>query len=316
MPLDPQAKIYLDKLASLNIPSKYETGPEILREQAKAGSLALSGAPPEISRLENRRVPGPAGDVPIRIYTPAGSGPFPALLYCHGGGWVNCDLDTHEVICRTLANGAECTVVSVDYRQAPENKFPAGLEDCFAALVWLAANATALNADPAQLAVGGDSSGGNFAAALALLAREKGGPALVFQLLIYPIIDLRLATPSMERNGVGYALTREDMFWYREQYIRDAADLQNPLASPGLAADLTNLPPAFILTAEFDPLLDEAEFYGKRLAAAGVPVKISRYDGQIHGFVRMTAVIDRSHAALAECSQALRAAFTSIQPTD
>jgi acetyl esterase len=309
MPLDPQVQAYIDRLASLNIPSKYELGPEKLRQQARTGSFAMSGEPPAIAKVANLALPGPNGPVPVRVYTPGGSGPFPALLYSHGGGWVNCDLNTHEVICRTLANGADCMVVSVDYRQSPENKFPRGLEDCYAALTWLAANASGLNVDPARLAVGGDSSGGNFAAALALMARDRGGPRLSLQLMIYPITDLRLETPSMERNATGYALTREDMEWYRVQYIREVADIKNPLASPVLAADLTGLAPAFILTAEFDPLVDEAEIYGKRLAEAGVTVKVSRYAGQIHGFVRMTALIDRSHAALAECSQVLRAAF-------
>ncbi|MBN9389783.1 MAG: alpha/beta hydrolase [Chloroflexi bacterium] len=309
MSLDPQVQAYLARLASLNIPSKYELGPEKVRQQARAGSFALSGEPPAIAKVEDLVVPGPTGQVPVRVYTPAGSGPFPALLYSHGGGWVNCDLDTHEVICRSLANGAGCIVVSVDYRQSPEYKFPSGLEDCYAVLTWLAASAAELNVDPARLAVGGDSSGGNFAAALALMARDRGGPDLALQLLIYPITDLRLETPSMARNGTGYALTEEDMEWYREQYIRDEADIENPLVSPGLAADLTGLPSAFILTAEFDPLVDEAEIYGERLAEAGVPVKVSCYDGQIHGFVRMTAVIDRSYVALAECSQVLKLSF-------
>lgn len=310
MPLDTQAQAYIERLASQNIPSKYELGHEKLRQQVKAGSFGMSGEPPAITKVENLSIAGPNGQVPVRVYTPEGTGPFPALLYCHGGGWVNCDLDTHEVICRTLANGADCVVVSVDYRQSPEYKFPIGLEDCYAALVWLSTNAVEFNVDPTRLAVGGDSSGGNFAAALALLARDRGGPNLVLQLMIYPITDLRFETASMERNGTGFALTKEDMEWYREQYIRTSDDIQNPLASPLLAADVTNLAPTFILTAEYDPLVDEAEIYGKRLAEAGVPVKVSRYDGQIHGFVRQTAIIDDSHKALAECSQVLKAAFS------
>lgn len=309
MPLDPQAQAYLERLAAAKVPPKREVGPEKLRQQAKAQVPYLSGEPAPVGHIENIEVPGPHGPVPVRIYTPASPGPFPVLLYVHGGGWVNCDLDTHDTVCRGLANGADCMVAAVDYRQAPENRFPVGLEDSYAALEWLAANADKLNGDPARMAVGGDSSGGNFAAALALLARDKGEPKLAFQLLIYPIIDLRMGTPSYESNATGYGLTREDMEWYVEQYINGEEDILNPLASPGLAGDLRGLPPALVLTAEYDPLVDEAETYARQLAEAGVPVKLSRYDGMIHGFIRMTALIDRSHMAIAECSQALKAAF-------
>ena len=309
MPLDPQAQAYLERQAAANVPPKREVGPEKLRQQARTQATYLSSAPVPVGHIENIEIPGPNGPVPVRIYTPDGSGPFPVLVYIHGGGWVNCDLDTHDTVCRGLTNGADCMVAAVDYRQAPENKFPVGLEDSYAALEWLAANAARLNGDPSRLAVGGDSSGGNFAAELAQMARDRGGPKLALQVLIYPNIDLRLDAPSIERNGKNYGLTKEDLEWYREQYINSEEDILNPLASPGLAADLSGLPPAFILTVEYDPLIDEAEIYAKQLTEAGVPVKLSRYDGMIHGFIRMTALIDRSHQAIAECSQALKEAF-------
>jgi acetyl esterase len=309
MPLDPQAKVYLDRLAALNIPPKGEVGPEKLRQQARDQIKTISSTPDPVAQVEDREIPGPDGSVPVRIYTPAGNGPFPLLVYSHGGGWVNCDLDTHDGICQSLTNGAECIVVAVDYRRSPENKFPAALEDCFAVAQWVAANAAEIKGDPARIAVGGDSAGGNFAAVLALMARDQGGPCLALQLLIYPITDLRFVTPSMERNATGFGLSRDDMVWYKQQYLTDEAETLNPLVSPYLAQDLSGLPPAFILTAEFDPLLDEAELYGQRLQEAGVAVTISRYDGMIHGFIRMGAIMDRAKTALAECSQALRSAF-------
>jgi acetyl esterase len=307
MPLDPQAKTLLDQLAALGGPPIHSLTPE----QVRAGmvSFGVAATPEPVGRVVNRTIPGPAGELPIRIYTPSGSGPFPILVFFHGGGWVICDLDTHDPICRSLTNGAGCAVVSVDYRLAPEHKFPAAPEDCYAATQWAAAHAAEIDGDAARLAVGGDSAGGNLAAVVAQMARDRGGPPLVFQLLIYPATDLSKAAPSVEENGEGYFLTRDDMHWFGNHYIRGDEDKLNPLASPYLAEDLRGLPPALIITGEFDPLRDEGERYGQRLQESGVPTTFSRYDGMIHGFLSFADFLNQGKLALAESSRALRAAF-------
>jgi acetyl esterase len=202
-------------------------------------------------------------------------------------------------------------VVSVDYRLAPEHKFPAAPEDCFAATCWVAEHAAEINGDPARLAVGGDSAGGNLAAIVAQLARDKGGPRLVFQLLIYPATDFTAQNSSKQENAEGYFLTLDDMRWFENHYLNSEADRVNPLASPSLAPDLSNLPPALILTAEYDPLRDEGEEYGRRLQAAGVPVTIRRYDGLIHGFFGQALIIDKARSAVEETSRTLREAFAA-----
>ena len=264
--------------------------------------------PEQVARVENRTIPGPAGEIPVRIYTPQGSGPFPALVFFHGGGWVICNLDTHDGTCRSLANGAGCVVVSVDYRLAPEHKFPAAPEDCYAATQWVAKNAAELNVDASHIAIGGDSAGGNLTAVVAQMARDQGDPHLVFQLLIYPATNFRMDTPSIEENATGYFLTKDDMIWFMNHYLNGEEDKTNPLASPMLASDLSNLPPALIITAQYDPLRDEGELYGQKLKEAGVPVTISRYEGVIHGFVG-SIPSDKGKLAEAEASAALRMAF-------
>jgi acetyl esterase/lipase len=313
MPLDPQAQAYLDQLAALNAPPLHTLTPELIR-QATSMQRAMFGEPEPVANVENRAIPGPAGDIPIRIYTPSGNGPFPVLVFFHGGGWVICDLDTHDDICRSLTNQAACIVISVDYRLAPEHKFPAAPEDCYAATRWAAGNAAQLNGDPSRVAVGGDSAGGNLAAVISQMARNQGGPPLVFQLLIYPATDFTANTPSSEENAHGYFLEKQDMIWFMNHYLNAEEDKLNPLASPLKASDLSGLPPALIITAQYDPLRDEGELYGQRLKAAGVPVTMSRYNGMIHGFLSMAAVLDQGKQALAECASALRAAFT-LEPS-
>lgn len=308
MPLDPQIQAYLDQMAAINMPPMHTLTPEQIRAGI-AMQLATENIEPEpVARVENRTIPGPAGEIPVRIYTPQGSGPFPALVFFHGGGWVICNLDTHDGICRSLANGAGCVVVSVDYRLAPEYKFPAAPADCYAATQWVAKNAAELNADASHIAIGGDSAGGNLSAVVAQMAREQGGPHLVLQLLIYPATDFRMNTPSIEENGTGYFLTKDDMTWFTNHYLNGEEDKVNPLASPMLASDLSNLPPALIITAQYDPLRDEGELYGQKLKEAGVPVTISRYEGVIHGFVG-SIPSDKGKQAEAEASAALRVAF-------
>lgn len=308
MPLDPQVQTFLDQMAALNAPPLNQLSPEAARESAR---MQLAFAQPEpVAKVENRTVPGPQGDIPVRVYTPEGDGPFPVLVFFHGGGWVICDLDTHDDACRSLAKGTPCVVVSVDYRLAPEHKFPAAVEDCYAATQWIARNAASLNGDPSRLAVGGDSAGGNLAAVIAQLARDQGGPSLVFQLLVYPAANFNADTTSSRDFADGYFLTRDDMIWFRDLYLNSPNDKNNPLASPALASDLSGLPPALIITAEYDPLRDEGEQYGQQLKEAGVPVTISRYKGAIHAFFT-TPGLDLGKQARAESSAALRAAFTS-----
>jgi acetyl esterase len=307
MPLDPQVKAYLDQMEALNGPTLDALTPEQVRQSIRMQQLAMPGEPEAVANVEDRSIAGPAGAIPVRIYTPQGGGPFPVLVFFHGGGWVLCDLDTHDGICRSLANGAACIVVSVDYRLAPEHKFPAAPEDCYAATQWVASNAAQFNGDPTRIAVGGDSAGGNLTAVISQLARDRQGPALVFQLLIYPATLFGADTPSMRENATGYFLTRQDTDWFAGHYLNSNDDMKNPMASPLLASDLRGLPPALVITAEYDPLRDEGEQYGQRLKAAGVPVTISRYNGMIHGFVSVP--FDRGRQALAECAAALRSAF-------
>jgi acetyl esterase len=306
MPLDPQVQAYLDQTAALNLAPMHTFPPEMVRQAMKM-ELVVVGEPESVAHIENRTIPGPRGEIPIRIYTPTGDGPFPVLVFFHGGGWVVCNLDTHDNVCRSLANGADCIVVSVDYRLAPEHKFPAAPEDCYAATQWVAENATRLNGDPSRIAVGGDSAGGNLTAVVTLMARDRGGPSLVFQLLIYPVTDATGSSPSMTENAEGYGLTREDMIWFTNHYLNNEYEQVNPLTSPVLVLNLRDLPPALIITAEYDPLRDEGELYSQRLKKAGVPVTMTRYNGMIHGFV--SRPFERGKEALAECSNALRVVF-------
>lgn len=312
MPLDPQVEAYMAQMAALNVPPLNTLTPETIRQliqmQTDSGTSQF-GEPEPIAHVENRTIPGPAGDIPVRIYPPDGDGPFPVLVFFHGGGWVICNLDTHDGICRSLANGTPCIVVSVDYRLAPEHKFPAAPEDCYAATSWAAENATHFNGDPSRIAVGGDSAGGNLAAVISQMARDKGAPAVSFQLLVYPATVCTMRLPSVEENGEDYGLTEQDITWFTNHYLNNEEDKQNPLASPLLAADLSGLPPALVITAEYDPLRDEGEMYGQKLKDAGVPVTITRYDGMTHGFVGMP--YDKGRQAIAESCAALRTAFAA-----
>jgi acetyl esterase len=245
----------------------------------------------------------------VRIYWPKGREPRGLLVFFHGGGWVMCDLDSHDPSCRALTEGAGCVTLSVDYRLAPEHRFPAAPEDCYSATRWAAENARALGADASRVAIGGDSAGGNLTAAVALMARERGGPRLVHQLMVYPVTDLAFATTSFKENARGYMLTDEAMIWFRDQYVSDARDARNPLASPLAATDLSGLPPATVITAEFDPLRDEGEAYGARLRQAGVAADVKRYDGVIHGFCGMAELLPQARAALEQACANLRRAF-------
>jgi acetyl esterase len=308
MPLDPQAQRVLDQMAALGLPPNHTVTPEQARINRKSRPLAPG---PEVAKVDNRLLPGPGSKIPVRIYTPEGTGPFPVLVWFHGGGWVIGDLDSADPTARRLTVGARCVVVSVDYRLAPETKFPGAADDCYAVTTWVAQHATSINADADRIAVGGDSAGGNLAAVVSLMARDRGTPPLAFQLLVYPVTAANFETGSYQRNAEGYQLTRDGMKWYWDCYLRDSADATNPYAAPLHALDVSGLPAALVITAEFDPLCDEGEAYAKRLEAAGVPTTCSRYDGMIHGFFGMPTMIDKGQHAVDEATAALRAAFST-----
>jgi acetyl esterase len=315
MALDAAAAALLEQIAEAGVPPINEMAPSDARLAAE-GFIELAGPPEPVAGVTNQTLPGNGHDIPVRIYTPAeGDAPWPCLVYFHGGGWVIGTLDTVDAICRMVANRAGCKVVSVDYRLAPEHKFPTPFDDCFAALNWVRANALDIDVDPDRVAVGGDSAGGNIAAAAALETRDDGGPPLRYQLLVYPVMDHRFDTPSYTDNADGYLLTRDMMIWFWDHYLTAAADGDNPLASPLRAGDLTGLPPAMVITAEFDPLRDEGEAYAAKLTAAGVPVTQTRYDGQIHAFWQMPGIFPAAHAAADAAGAALRDAFTTVSTT-
>ena len=302
MTLDPQAAEVVRLGAEA--PEPWEQPLATLRDDYLASVPALFGPVDEVAAVEDTAADG----VPVRIYRP-GPEARAALVYLHGGGWVIGSVETHDPVCRRLAARAGCTVVSVDYRLAPEHPFPAAVEDAWTAFAWLAQNADALGLDRARLAVGGDSAGGNLAAVVARRARDRG-IALAFQLLVYPALDHAFGTASYREHGDGLNLTRAEMEWYWQQYLggRDGGD---PDASPLRAGDLGGVAPALVLTAGFDPLRDEGEAYAERLAAAGVPAQVLRYPGLIHGFLRMRAAVDAAAAALDEVADALREALST-----
>jgi acetyl esterase len=302
---------YLDSLAGL--PALETLSVEEARAGTEARAAELFGPVEEVASTEDRAIPGPNGPIRIRIYRPSTESrhpTLPALVYLHGGGWVIGSLDTHDGVCRALCARTPCVVVSVDYRLAPEHRFPAAVEDAWAATVWVWERAGELMVSPGKVAVGGDSAGGNLAAVMALRARDRRVP-LPFQLLVYPVCDYDLETASYRENGAGYGLTLPAMRWFWDHYLGPDGDGLDPDASPLRAADVSGVAPAFVLTVENDPLLDEGEAYARRLRGAGVPVTLSRYDGVIHGFIRMPGVIERGHEALDECAGALRAAFAA-----
>ncbi len=267
--LDPDVVRLLEQLARAGRPPLNTLTPDEARANSRA-LVELRGDPVPVAAVENTSFPGPAGEIAVRVYHPAGEGPFPLLVYYHGGGWVLCDLDTHDNTCRTLCRGAQCVTVSVDYRLAPENKFPAAFDDSYAAFEWAAAKAARLGADPDRLVLAGDSAGGNLAAAVALAARNRQGPSISRQLLIYPITTVAsLDTPSYTQFAKGHYLEKAGMEWFRDHYLTAPEDAADPRVSPLEVADLGGLPPAQIVTAGFDPLRDEGAAYARRLEQAG-----------------------------------------------
>ena len=306
MPLDPQAKAFLAQFPSM---PDFEAIPLPLLRQGFEQSALSPGEPEPVAHVENLRLPGPDGEIPVRLYRPESKSALPGLVYFHGGGFVLCNLESHDGVCRSLANAAGCAVVSVDYRLAPEHPFPAAPEDCYAATRFVAERGRELGIDSARIAVGGDSAGGNLTAVVSQMARDRRGPRLRFQLLVYPVTDASFDTPSYRENAEGYFLTTTMMKWFWGKYLANPADAANPYASPLRAMDLTGLPPGLCITAEFDPLRDEGEAYAARLRKAGVDVPATRYDGMFHGFFGMGAMLDQGKKAVAQAAGALKKAL-------
>ncbi len=309
MPLDEDVQTLLNMLNAPGMPTLTSLSVEEARANMR-NLTALRAAPPEpLARIENRTIPGPAGEIPVRIYAASSEPGLPVLVYYHGGGWVLGDLDTHDGTTRALAKLIDGIVVSVDYRLAPEHKFPAAIDDAYAAAAWVVENAASIGGDPERVAIGGDSAGGNLTACVALKARDLGKPRLVHQLLVYPVTDARFDTQSYRDNAEGYFLTRSDMEWFWNHYLRGPEDANDPYASPLRAKDLRGLPPATVITAEFDPLRDEGEAYAARLKEVGVPTELKRYDGVIHGFFSMGDLVAKGKLAMEEATEALRRSF-------
>jgi len=305
MPVHPQVQIFLDMLVATNLPPYEQSTVEQARE--RMGMLSMLERPPEsVTQVQDLRIAGRQEEIPLRIYSPHPDREQPALLYFHGGGWVVGSIDSHDRLCRALANASDTVVISVDYRLAPEHRFPAAIDDCEDALRYVMEHAAALGIDRNRVAVGGDSAGGNLAAVVCLRARESGGALPAAQVLLYPATGHGLDTPSRHAFAEGYLLTAGAMRWFSDHYLRSKADAVHPHAAPRVVDDLSGLPPAFLITAEFDPLRDEGEEYGQRLEQAGVSVTSIRCDGMIHGFLQLTAMVEPARAAIDELANWLR----------
>jgi acetyl esterase len=323
MPLDSQMQNVLDQLLKFGAPPIEQSSPEnarnlptlknaveeMLAENTIARSLTLVKPNPEpVGKISHILIPSAAGDILARVFTPSGDGPFPVLVYFHGGGWVIANLDVYEASCRALCNAAECIVVSVAYRQAPEYKYPAATDDAYTALKWVMANARQLDGDPSRVAVGGESAGGNLATVACLKIRDARERMPVAQLLVYPVTDNRMNTPSYQENANAKPLNAAMMPWFWHHYLEHQSQGSEPYASP-IQADLSGLPPATVLTAEFDPLRDEGEAYARQLLDAGVPVFAKRYDGVTHEFFGLAGVVPTAKQAVDDAAKALKEAF-------
>lgn len=318
MALDPQVQVLLDLAKKAALPEVWQLTPDQGREQylTRVNKLKFNDT---ILRSEDRRIQGPGSDIPLRIYTPREPKPsekMPILIWFHGGGFVIGSLETHDSACRMLANQADCLVVSVDYRLAPEHKFPAGVEDCQAAMKWVALHAVEFGGDPNCIAVGGDSAGANLAAVMAILARDAAHPKLVFQLLVYPCVAPEPETGSHHKFKEGYVLSRNSITWFYKQYLRSGKDAKDFRFAPLVHDDLSNLPPSLILVAGYDPLRDEGIEYARRLIEAGNRVRLTNYEGMVHGFLLMGGALDAARRAVAESAAALREALDSARGID
>lgn len=308
--LHPQIRAILDRMATLDIPPIESLDPLAAREQMEAMTRARGGDPLPIAKAEDRTVPGPAGDIPVRIYWPNEEGVRGAYVYFHGGGHVIGSLDTHDKVARNLCNGGGVVVISVDYRMGPEDKYPAAVEDCWAVTEWVAANAASIGADPARIAVGGDSAGGNLAAVIALMARDAGAPKISLQVLVYPVGDYTLSGGSVATYAKGYGILTDDaMKWFQGHYFEDVSQASEWKASPINAASFEGVAPAIIIAAGCDVLYDDGVDYARALAGAGVPCEYVLYAGMIHAFFGMAPDVDDAVAAQTRVSEALRKAL-------
>ena len=310
MPLDPQAAALLEKVRAAGHPEYWQMTPQQARDAHNRRAGILGIPPATVFDVADRRIPGPAGEIPLRVYTPRTSAtPLPVLVFLHGGGHVIGSLDSYDALCRQLALEADCVVVSVDYRLAPEHKFPAGVDDAFAALAWVGEHADAVGGDAKRIAIGGDSAGGNLAAVCAILARNAGGPPLRFQLLIYPRTAPDEELPSHHAFAEGHMLTRRSILWFHEHYRASDADRRDFRYAPLIHPDLAGLPPALVIVGECDPLRDDGIAYAQRLQADGTPAELVQYEGMIHPFLSLGGVLDAGRHALTRSAQALRRAF-------
>jgi acetyl esterase len=308
--LHPQAQALLRLMEEKKIPPTHTLSPQQAREFYRVRRAVTQPEPPDVAAVRELQATGPAGAIPLRLYRPAGSREgevLPVLVYFHGGGWVIGDLETHDVLCRSLANGAGCAVVAVDYRMGPEHRFPAAVHDCVAATQWVHANAAALQVDPARMAVGGDSAGGNLAAVVALTARDGGGPALRYQLLIYPATDQRPGYDSRVKNGKGYLLEQVTMDYFHDHYIDDRRHDATGAPRPSCTPTSAGLPPALVLVAGYDPLRDEGVAVRPETERGRHPRHLLSFERQIHGFITMGKVLDEANTAVRVCASELRA---------
>jgi acetyl esterase len=311
MPIDPLFQAIFDTMPQFANPPFWRMSPDEARDEFRRMSQLANPAAPAIGRTEHLEALGPDGPIPMRLYVPvaAGGDALPVILFFHGGGFVMGDLDSHDALCRSLANESGCALISVDYRLAPEHKFPAAVEDCFAALSWVEANGPTLGVDPNRIAVAGDSAGANLAAVCCLMAREKGRPRVAFQLLIYPPTSFAQYSPSLQAIGAGFVLNDPILEWCISHYVPKDADRSDYRLSPALATELKGLPPAYLVTAGFDPLHDEGSSYAEQLKQAGVAVAHVNYPSMIHGFFNMQGLVPLASEAIAAAAHAVRDAL-------
>ena len=306
MPVDPNVELLLSAMAQGGQGGLSDLGVEQARAMIEQFDTFAAGEKAELPRVEDLTCPGPEGDIPLRLYSLAAEAPLPVVVYFHGGGWVIGNIQSHDFVCRKLANESGLTVISVEYRLAPEHTFPVAAEDCYAVAKWVAENAQQLKVDGSRMAVAGDSAGGNLAAVTSLMARDRGEPQISFQLLVYPVVDGTMSFPSIKENAEGYLLTAKDMAWFYDHYAPEGVDRKSAYLSPLYAPDLTKLPPALVITAEYDPLRDEGEAYADALQQAGVEARSSRYDGMIHGFFGLDAIVPAAAPAMEEAAASLK----------
>jgi acetyl esterase len=312
MPLDPDALTLHDAMIKANRPAFETLTPAQARQQMRDIRAIMKQPVPQVAEVRDLTATGPHGPIPVRLYRGVAAKPGdaqPALAFFHGGGWVFGDIETHDNMCRSLANSAACAVLSVDYRLAPEHKFPAAVDDSWAALLWANANAAMLAIDPKKIAVGGDSAGGNLAAVVAMMAKQAGAPRITQQILFYPAVDMAMTTQSYKQQGKDFNLTSAAMLWFRDHYLNSAGEITDWRASPILANDLKNLPPAYIAVAGCDPLHDEGVAFAELLKHNGVPVTLRKFPGQMHGFAGMSGFLRAADEVLAEVGAALKTAW-------